>query len=115
MDGITATEQIRELEKTNGKKPVQIYGLSANTLPDDIKKAKAAGMDDYLKKPIKAAELKSFVAGRIKAKLAEDPNFYKAYLPPAADAVDESGAAAVPGFTVDGEAAAVPAAGDAEE
>lgn len=53
MDGYQATQTLRE----SGYKDLIICGLSANAMTQDIDKAKAAGMNDYLTKPIKAAEL----------------------------------------------------------
>lgn len=48
MDGYTATREIRETLHLN----IPVVGLSANALPDEIKKAKSMGMNDYLAKPI---------------------------------------------------------------
>jgi CheY-like chemotaxis protein len=53
MDGYPTTRVVRE----SGYKDLIICGLSANAMTQDIDKAKAAGMNDYLTKPIKAAEL----------------------------------------------------------
>jgi len=55
MDGIEATEQIRELELDN---PPFIIGISANAFEEDVLKAKKIGMDDYLVKPMKFDELR---------------------------------------------------------
>jgi CheY-like chemotaxis protein len=53
MDGIEATRQIRKLWK-NGQK---IIALTANVLPGVKEKCLAAGMDDYISKPVKLDEL----------------------------------------------------------
>ncbi|MDX1978260.1 MAG: response regulator, partial [Pseudanabaenaceae cyanobacterium bins.68] len=58
MDGIEATRLIR-----NQDHRVKIIGLSANALELDHQKAIAAGMDLYLPKPIKLAQLKEAIAG----------------------------------------------------
>lgn len=55
MDGIEATEQIRELDLEN---PPFIIGISANAFEEDVLKAKHVGMDDYLVKPMKFDELR---------------------------------------------------------
>lgn len=55
MDGYEATRQIRA--RLAADRQPKIFALTANTLNDDRKKAVAAGMDDYLSKPVKAAEI----------------------------------------------------------
>ncbi|GLS91298.1 hypothetical protein GCM10007916_23670 [Psychromonas marina] len=53
MDGMTATKVIRELPGAVSKIP--IIALTAHTLSGDKERFLAAGMDDYLSKPIKRA------------------------------------------------------------
>jgi CheY-like chemotaxis protein len=53
MDGIEATRQIRKRWQ-NGQK---IIALTANVLPGVKEKCIAAGMDDYISKPVKLDEL----------------------------------------------------------
>lgn len=50
MDGIAATRQIRR-ERAYGAGP-RIVGMSADATPDDQETCFAAGMDDFLEKPI---------------------------------------------------------------
>ncbi|OUS28703.1 hypothetical protein A9Q99_11245 [Gammaproteobacteria bacterium 45_16_T64] len=57
MDGYEATEKIREV--IVGDDAPVIIGLSANALPEHEKRARAAGMDYYLRKPVEYSELKS--------------------------------------------------------
>ena len=56
MDGLQATVKIRILEKkTDGHIP--IIALTANAMAGDRERCLAAGMDDYLSKPIKPQKL----------------------------------------------------------
>ncbi len=52
MDGFEATQRIRSLSDAR-KKAIPIIALTANALAGDDKKCIAAGMNDYLAKPIK--------------------------------------------------------------
>ena len=54
LNGIDATMEIR---KNPDNKDIIIIGLSANVFEEDQQKAKDAGMDDYLTKPIRLAVL----------------------------------------------------------
>ena len=56
MDGLVATSRIRELEAQSSAH-VPIIALTANVMPGDRERCIAAGMDDFLSKPIKWAEL----------------------------------------------------------
>ncbi len=53
MDGLDATQEIRKLPK---EQPV-IIALTANTMQGDMEKCLQAGMNDYLRKPVKLEEL----------------------------------------------------------
>jgi two-component system, sensor histidine kinase and response regulator len=58
MDGMAATRKIRELE-TAGHVP--IIALTANAMSGDRERCEAAGMDDYLTKPIEVDRLRSIL------------------------------------------------------
>ena len=56
MDGYEATKTIRTLDRSDAA-TVSIIGLSANAFAEDIEKAKIAGMNDYLAKPVQPQAL----------------------------------------------------------
>lgn len=56
MDGTTATRQIRQIEKDKGGH-IPIIALTAHALTGHCEQFLAAGMDDYLAKPIKSGQL----------------------------------------------------------
>ena len=56
MDGFTATGHIREIDGTMATIPV--VAMTANALREDREACLAAGMNDYLAKPVRADDLK---------------------------------------------------------
>jgi CheY-like chemotaxis protein len=52
MDGYEACRRIRELEKQRARKEVPIIAMTANAYREDVERAKEAGMNGHLAKPI---------------------------------------------------------------
>lgn len=57
MDGFEATSHIRAWQQRQGQAPVPIVALTANAVKGDRERCLQAGMNDYLSKPFKRAEL----------------------------------------------------------
>lgn len=62
MDGYHATAAIRDLESKNSKHShTVIIGMSANAFKEDVDKALACGMDDYITKPLDIKKLQNLL------------------------------------------------------
>lgn len=62
MDGYEATRRLRQWEKENSRQPVPVIAVTAHVLTSDREKCLAAGMDDYLSKPINSFDLEKILA-----------------------------------------------------
>jgi two-component system, sensor histidine kinase and response regulator len=80
MDGFVATAIIREREK-QGQRRTPIIAMTAHAMAGDRDKCIAAGMDDYVSKPIAIAELSAAIA-RQTAGTAAPPESARAIEPP---------------------------------
>ena len=87
MDGYDATRRIRAWERDTGRPPVRIVALTANALAGDREACLAAGMDDYMTKPVTGAKLAQVLERHLRSTGSGDaaPN-----PPPDAPAADDS-------------------------
>lgn len=67
MDGFEATAAIRKLEKATGKH-IPIIAMTAHAMKGDRERCLAAGMDGYVSKPIRVADVEEAVEQAMAAK-----------------------------------------------
>lgn len=73
MDGYAATRAIRAWERDNGRAGIPIVALTAGVFEEDRERCLAAGMDDFLTKPLNLAELERMLARRLDRTAGEMP------------------------------------------
>jgi two-component system, sensor histidine kinase len=69
MSGIEATQKIREIETQTNKTPTPIIALTANAIKGDRERFMAAGMNDYLTKPVDFTLLGQVLSQFLKTKI----------------------------------------------
>jgi CheY-like chemotaxis protein len=57
LDGCEASRVIRREEKERGARPTPIIALTANAMESDRRACLAAGIDEFLVKPVELAKL----------------------------------------------------------
>jgi CheY-like chemotaxis protein len=62
MDGITSTKLIREFEKENNLDETPILALTASHPEEDKSKCLDAGMNDFIRKPVRQEELSRIIS-----------------------------------------------------
>lgn len=87
LDGYETTRRIRQRDNL---KHLPVIAVTANAMPEDRRKALAAGMNDYIVKPIDLDAFFSKLAEWITPRLAETPEL-KADAETAADSQEEEG------------------------
>jgi CheY-like chemotaxis protein len=69
MDGYEATAEIRARERQTGAH-ITIVALTAHTMPSDRERCLQAGLDEYVPKPIRPADLFAAIENRERAPAA---------------------------------------------
>jgi PAS domain S-box-containing protein len=90
MGGFEATAAIRAAEKGTGRH-LPIIAMTAHALKGDRERCLAAGMDDYLAKPLRAAQLEEVICRVVsRGARGQTPGARPAAVPPVAAAALES-------------------------
>ena len=66
MPGIDGLETTRRIRHRLAGRPLLIVAMTANAMDDDRADCIAAGMDDFVTKPVKQAELRTRLEGWLK-------------------------------------------------
>jgi CheY-like chemotaxis protein len=100
MDGLEATRRIRAHER-HTRNHVRIVAMTANAMAEDRARCLAAGMDEYLAKPIRLDELRNALRWQDAGYRPTMPGALDLLLPPAATAAPSAAAAAPPAAAFD--------------
>lgn len=61
MDGLTATQEVKQLFQGQSDSPI-IIAMTANAMKGDMEACIAAGMDDYISKPVQVFDIETAIA-----------------------------------------------------
>ena len=73
MDGYTATQAWRAIEKAKGLPHMPIIAMTANAMAEDRQKCLDAGMDDYLSKPVDRKLMQQVMMKWLKKEASQKP------------------------------------------
>jgi len=74
MDGFEATSEIRSYELAHQRQPLPIVAMTAYALQGDKERCLAAGMDDYIAKPIKEENLRTVIERFVTGQVQQEPS-----------------------------------------
>jgi len=70
MDGFEATRRIREFESSAGRPQIPIIAMTAHAMKGDRERCLEAGMNGYVSKPVRSAELSRTIAQFVRGELS---------------------------------------------
>ncbi len=73
MDGLTATRELRALEREDAA-AIPVFAMTANAFQDDIEQSRRAGMTEHLTKPLQEEELLRAIRRHVGKNRGEIPN-----------------------------------------
>ena len=73
MDGYTATQAWRAIEKAKGLPHMPVIAMTANAMAEDRQKCLDAGMDDYLSKPVDRKLMQQIMMKWLKKETSQKP------------------------------------------
>ncbi|HYI95962.1 MAG TPA: ATP-binding protein [Bryobacteraceae bacterium] len=71
MDGFQAAARIRDARRANGQEPLPVIAMTAHALKGDRERCIAAGLTDYISKPVRPVDLMEIVSRYVGASVAE--------------------------------------------